>query len=41
MKNGFVLIFEVKIINQNLPANTLTIAKIIGYEKNYLIANAL
>ena len=32
---------EVKIINQNLPANTLTIAKIIGYEKNYLIANAL
>jgi threonylcarbamoyladenosine tRNA methylthiotransferase MtaB len=32
---------EVKIINQNLPANTLIMAKIIGYENNYLIANAL
>ena len=32
---------EVKILNQNLPANTFVMAKIIGYEKNYLTANAL
>ena len=32
---------EVKILNQNLPANTFVMAKIIGYEKNYLTAHAL
>jgi len=32
---------EVKILNQNLPANTFVMAKIIGYEKHYLTANAL
>ena len=32
---------EVKILNQNLPANTFVMAKIIGYEKNYLTANTL
>jgi threonylcarbamoyladenosine tRNA methylthiotransferase MtaB len=29
---------EVKILNKNIPANTLVMAKIIGYEKNYLTA---
>ena len=32
---------EVKILNQNLQANTFVMAKIIGYEKNYLTAHAL